>query len=252
MSAFWLGVLSSLLGAFIGGAFTAYGAWLQGRSALRAAVAQVELAHERQLVVARNQASHDALNRASQAIHKAERKFDEARAMHDGYHARRNARFLEEETLQMRLAVQEIEEMYDLCSTYYPEVFVKELSKSILFYGAFNHHGWKRLIALKAGSDDACCRYAERLGYLGNICHDLVTWIRHARVEVLMGNAGAEILNEDLSAFLAKIFPQTDESVAAECQGVESQIRLSGGVPSTLPRIRPAVMAWQDVKRSTN
>ncbi|MEH1030040.1 hypothetical protein V6W11_20050 [Micromonospora profundi] len=223
MSAFWAGVLSSLVGAIIGGAFTAYGAWLQGRSAFRTARAQVELAHERQLSLARNQASHDALNRVSQAINRAERKYDEARAAHDGYHDQRGVRFSEEETLQIRLAFQEIEAIDDLYSTYYPEVFAKELSQTILFHGAFNHRGWKRLIALGSESDDACCRYAERLDYLANICHDLVTWIRHARDEVLMGNNDAQILNEDLTAFLTKRFPQTDEGVTGERQEAESQ-----------------------------
>lgn len=204
MSAFWAGVVSSLVGAVIGGAFTAFGAWLQGRSAFRTAIAQVDLAHERQVAFARNQASYDALNQLSRLIYKAGREFDEASGMHSEYHDQRNARFPDDVTLGMRLAAKEVEEAISVHGNYYPSVVVKALDGGIVFYGLNTHRGWREFLTAKPSSEDYCCGYAERIEFLGEHCYDLHSWVQEVRLEVLTGNSESRILNEDFHTFLAK------------------------------------------------
>ncbi|WP_146766699.1 hypothetical protein [Micromonospora noduli] len=212
MSAFWAGVVSSLVGAVIGGAFTAFGAWLQGRSAFRTAIAQVDLAHERQVAFARNQASYDALNQLSRLIYKAGRAFDEASRIHSDYHDQRNVRFLDDETLGMRLAAKEVEEAISVHETHYPSVVIKALDKGIVFYGLHTHRGWKEFLTAKPSSEYFCCGYAERVEFLGEHCYDLQSWVQEVRLEVLAGNSESRILNEDFETFLAKKWPQEAES----------------------------------------
>ncbi|WP_406078722.1 hypothetical protein [Micromonospora sp. NBC_00858] len=83
MNAFWSGVVASLVGAVVGGAFAAAAAVLQVRGAAKAAYRQAELASRAQLELARSQEVRQAIYELKKTIFDIWHFFDDLHNEHD-------------------------------------------------------------------------------------------------------------------------------------------------------------------------
>jgi hypothetical protein len=83
VDAFWSGVLASLVGALVGGAFAAVAAVLQVRGAAKVALSQTESASRAQLELARSQEVRQAIYELKKIIFDVWHYFDDLHNEHD-------------------------------------------------------------------------------------------------------------------------------------------------------------------------
>ncbi|MGW5082705.1 hypothetical protein [Micromonospora echinospora] len=83
VDAFWSGVVASLVGAVVGGAFAAVAAVLQVRGAAKAALRQAELASQAQLELVRSQEVRQAIYELKKIVFDVWHYFDDLHTEHD-------------------------------------------------------------------------------------------------------------------------------------------------------------------------
>ena len=196
VSTFWAGALSSLVGALVGGLFTAIGSWIQARATSRSAAAAVALTYEKQLEFVRGQKTHDAMALVAQSGSTLMRALDRAKEFHeenaDGRHKPVTARELRD----LLTAVGNFDDVYDFQGAQVPSVLQDYLSE-ILDSVGFTYEGWANMARREDSEGDECCAYGQRLAESWQACSEMVWWVRQAQSEVVSGNKDAPILRTD-------------------------------------------------------
>lgn len=105
----------------------------------------------------------------------------------------------------LRSANLELEDCDNLYVAHLPHVIQDPIAK-LLDLCSYSPAGWRDLHKHKGGEYD-CCGYALRLDEVTQLCMNLITWFREARVEILDGNEGATILQEDPFIWLLNRVP---------------------------------------------
>jgi hypothetical protein len=184
VSSFWLGAASSLIGAIVGGLFTAWGARIQASAASKSMLDQVRLARESELDLLRRTRSHDAMfdlavaaNKLVDNLFRISGRHDEAQVVGRPHVRPKNA-----DVKRLVECTLEFYRLIDICIAHVPRnchAWLAELQDVC----ASTESGW--LDATDAVHRKFCCEYARDLDELTNDLRDLFHWLRYARTAVV-------------------------------------------------------------------
>ncbi|WLS48411.1 hypothetical protein Q3V37_14925 [Micromonospora profundi] len=160
MSSFWDGAISALVGALIGGLFTALAAWVQVRGLFKATELQLKANQEYQLAAIENQLSNQACMEVAAALDKAAEPFQ---LMLDAPHGEDQPCPLGSKPALLTPMQTTINRAYAIYGKALPEPAWEEFDKALEFANLNTNALHRRAKVLAAQGECGYCVFASEL-----------------------------------------------------------------------------------------